>query len=287
LDLKHQPYLAAASGIDESLQGISTDPFGRNSPGAIGLRIPPVLPDVAAEDQPRYLFCLASRTLGNAKTTIRGIRQLLTIGVDRSGTDGQELPYELPVTSPSWRFPDGNVSWHLVREPNDDLRTRATAYRSDSTSWRYRDSDQAAMLYESATFAAGAVDPQTGAPIFYNVGLQTYVPPQTFSASHASPIGNLGNMKGIYYPWEPQSDDKLNIVVAGNCRISLYASVLQSNPVTRIKPLGLTASNIISSGISPEDAFVSNFTFGEGGTQGPIYWRIGGSILFDDAFGAD
>lgn len=87
-------------------------------------------------------------------------------------------------------------------------------------------------------------------------------------------------MKGLYYPWNATSDDKLNIVVNGNCRISLYASVLQTNPATRLAATALTASNVISSGIAPEDAFVANFA-------GAMYWRIYGAILFDDEFGAD
>lgn len=288
MDLFHQPIVVSTSGLDETLQGISTDPFGQNIPSAVGLRIPPVLSSsIVPPNQPRYLFCLATRVIERDKTVIRGIRQGLTLGVNRSATSGRVLPYELPVTSPSWRFPDGNVSWHLVREPNDDVFNQHPL--TDAASWRYLQSDQSAMLYKSATFAAGTFEPATGAPLFYNQGLTAYVPPD-FWAGGRSPIGgNLGNLKGIYYPWFPQSDDKLNVVVNGNCRISLYASVLQSNPVTRLNPTALTAANVIPCGISPEDAFVSNFTTGGGDLPfaGPIYWRIFGAILFDDEFGAD
>jgi hypothetical protein len=286
MDLLHQTYLATTSGIDETLQGISTDPFGQNIPSALGLRIPPVLPGLSdPTQQPRYLFVLASRTLYQ-KTTIRGIRQGLTIGVNRSAEANRVLPYEMPVTSRFWKFPDGNVSWHLVREPNDDPRILAARSVQDAASWRYLQADQSAMLYKRATFAAGAFNPSTGAPLFYPQGLLTYTPPD-FWAGKESGIADLGNMKSIVYPWSSESDDKLNIVVSGNCRVTLYASVLQTDPATRLKPVTLTSANVISSGITPEDAFVSNFTTGEGGTAGPNYWRIFGSILFDDAFGAD
>jgi hypothetical protein len=287
VDLFHQPYLATTSGLDENLQGISTDPFGQSIPSSIGLRIPPVLAAGSTPDnQPRYLFLLDTRVIERDKTVIRGIRQGLTIGINRSAIAGRELIYEFPVTSPWWRFPDGNVSWHLVREPNDEVVIQHPL--SDAASWRYLQSDDPAMLYKTASFAPNTFNPSTLAPLYYPVGLVGYTPPD-LSAFRASPIANLGNLKGIVYPWQPESDDKLNVVVNGNCRISLYASLLQTNPRTRLNPTALTAANVIPCGIAPEDAFVSNFTSGGGDFPfaGPIYWRIFGSILFDDAFGAD
>jgi hypothetical protein len=283
VDLKHQTTFVSTTGIDETLQGISTDPFGRNLPTGFGLRVPPVITaSIVAPNQPRYLFLLASRTIEREKTTIRGIRTGINLGINRSGTANQILPYELPVTSPYWRFPDGNVSWHLVREPNDVPTLQRPL--TDTASWRYLRSDQPAMLYKKGSFDAGAYDPLTLAPIFYTVGLDGYTPPD-FSPSQAQPIADLGNMRSIVYPWDPGSDNKLNIVVSGNCRISLYASVLQTNPATRLQPAAL--SSPISSGVSPEDAFLANFTTIGSPTVGPVYWRVYGSILFDDAFGAD
>jgi hypothetical protein len=285
MDLDHQTYIATTSGLDEALQGFSTDPFGRNVPGALGLRVPPVLPTEAPDNtgQPRYLFLLDTRTIStNQKTTIRGVRFGLTIGIKQAVTGGT-LVREFAVKSPWWHFPDGNVSWHLVREPNDDISPQRPL--TDAPSWRFQQSDQPAMLYQAATFSMGNFNPQTGAPLFYPVGLTTYKPP-VISASQWNPIANLGNVKGLVYPWNPESDNKLNVVVTGNTRISLYADVLQSNPATRPRTT-LTANNVISSGIAPEDAFVSNFTSGEGNIVGPIYWRVFGAVLFDDAFGED
>jgi hypothetical protein len=283
MDLFHQTTFVSTSGIDETLQGISTDPFGQNLPSALGLRIPPVMTaSIVPPFQPRYLFLLATRVIERQKTTIRGIRQGLHLGINRSGTANQVLPYEFPVTTPNWRFPDGNVSWHLVREPNDVPTLQRPL--TDTASWRYLRSDQPAMLYKKASFDPNTYDPLTLAPIFYPIGLDGYTPPD-FSASQVKPIADLGNMKGIYYPWDASSDNKLNIVVSGNCRISLYASVLQTNPSTRLQPSAV--SSPISSGIAPEDAFLANFTTIGSPTTAPIYWRIYGSILFDDAFGAD
>jgi hypothetical protein len=149
VDLFHQPTIVTTSGLDETLQGISTDPYGAILPSALGLRIPSVLnAGIVVPNQPRYLFLLASRILERDKTVIRGIRQGLTIGLNRSATANRVLPYEFPVTSPWWRFPDGNVSWHLVREPNDGFNPQHPL--TDAPSWRYLESDQSAMLYKGA-----------------------------------------------------------------------------------------------------------------------------------------
>ena len=242
---------------------------------------------IVPPNQPRYLFLLDSRIIGNTKTVVRGIRQGLTIGINQSSSEAQSLIYEFPVTSPWWRFPDGNVSWHLVREPNDTLQiNHPERNRRASANWCYLESNTPAMLFQD--FTNSNVNPSTGAPLFYNVGLTAYTPP-TFSASRYKPVGNLGNMKGIYYPWEPHSDNCLYFPVSGPAKISLYASVLQTNPLTRLQPESLTAADVISGGISNEDAFVFNFTSGGGESPllSPIYWRIFGSILFDDAYGAD
>jgi hypothetical protein len=287
LDLKHQTIFASTSGLDESLQGLSTDPFGSVSAG-FGLRIPPVVAGVAQNKQPRFLFLLASRTLGNARTCIRGIRQGLTIGINQSSVGNQELAYEMLVSDPWWRFVDGNVSWHLVAEPTDGvLVNRPDQSAKNTSSLAYWQADTPALIFQDISYSAGNANSK-GVPNYYNVGISSYTPPDGHMlADRWTPIANLGNMKGIYYPWNATSDDKLNIVVSGNRRISLYASVLQTNPVTRLKPNTFTATNLISSGISNEDAFVANFTSGELGQTSPIYWRIFGSILFDDAFGAD
>lgn len=274
--------LVSTTGIDEALQGLSTDPYGRNIPSAVGLRVPPVLSGgITPPAQPRYLFALATREI-KADTVIRGIRTAVTIGVDASSDANRVLPIEFPVTSPWWRFPDGNVSFHLIRESTDVTTLQMPS--TNAASWRYKQTDQPAMIYDTATFSAGSFNPQTGAPLFYPVGLTAYKPPDINNIWQ--PIGNLGNMKGVLFPWEPQSDNKLNIPVVGNARITLYASVLQTNPTTRLTASLPDAAGFYPNGLGPEDAFVASWT-GLESTLAPQYWRVYGSILFEDQFGAD
>ena len=271
----------ATSGIDEALQGLTSDPIGRALPQVSGLRVPPVLPGyTTARMQPRYLFCLATRTIAAGQATrIRGVRQSISIGVDANFGTPPERVIEMPVTSPFWHFPDGNVSWHLVTETSGRRVTKTPT--TNAPGWSFLETDGSAMLYKNATFAAGTFDPQTGAPSFYNVGLTTYSPPPI--ADDWSPIGGYGNVHDLRFsPWNGSWWGSVDEIVAGTARISLYASILQSNPATRVNLTPPT--NWLNPGGTPEEAFVANWTqTGEGPNQGPTYWRIAGAIIFDDS----
>lgn len=275
----------ASSGIDESLQGFSSDPYGSNPPTSYALRVPPAIDTsvLGNAQQPRYWFCLATRTF-QGKTTIRGIRQLLTIGIsaplDESGLD---YPIRCNVTTPFWRFVDGNVSWHLVSEPvTMDTNTPAP---TDTYNWQKGPVGKgSAMLYQSFTNAA--VDPVTGAPLLYFQGLTAYTPP-ALAVPRRTPIGNCGNLRSILYPWNnPTAWDSMCETLEGNLRVSLYASVLPSNPQTRLSPRlpTITATGYDLGYAVPEETFVAAFPVPEGPspTSAPIYWDIGGAILFED-----
>lgn len=264
-----------SNGIDDSLQGLSSDPY--NSLGtSFGLRIPPALTGVSS--QPRFEFCLVSRVV-QGRTKVRGIRQLLTIGIPQGGSP-PIYPVRCLVQTPFWRFIDGNVSWHLVKEPVGKDSTKLSP--TDTTNWTQGPSGTgSAMLYE--TFTNTTVDPVTGAPVLYFNGLTAYTPPP-ISASRRQPIAGCGNLKTISYPWNnPQAWDSLEEEVTGDWRISLYASVLQSNPVVRPEAVIPTTYDL---GFAiPEEVFLASFPPpGEGvtPTSAPIYWDIGGAILFED-----
>jgi hypothetical protein len=267
-------YELSTVGADEANQGLTTDPFlpSTQNPTALGLRVPPVLMGITGVAQPRYLFLLATRTLSRGKTIVRGIRQGLTIGANIAPSGSGRAPLyaeEFLVTSPFWHFVDGNVSWHLVREPAE--RQAATIPRTNGPSWAYMVSDGPAMLYK--TFTNTNVDPTTGAPYYYDVGMSAYAPPNPRSWQ---PIGNLGNMKDMRSPWNaPTNAIAMDEEVTGTCRISLYASILQSNPATRIVGTLPAAADVYPGGITPESAFLATF-------PNAIYWRVFGGILFED-----
>jgi hypothetical protein len=275
--VRYRRFEVSTSGVDEALQGVSTDPFYASSVSTTsGLRIPPVLSiESTPATQPRYLFLLAQRNISRGKTKVRGIRQGLKLGVNISSVDGLTCSEEFLVQTPDFKFIDGNVSWHLVREPNDVVQGFTPS--TDGPNWYRRNSSVAAMLYE--TFTNSNVDPTTGAPQFYDVGLTAYKAP---TPENWQPIAGLGNIKDIRFPWNAPTDaHAVEELVEGSCKISLYASVLQTNPTTRLITTFPSVADVYPGGLSPESAFINSFRVED---RSPvIYWRIFGSILFEDS----
>lgn len=283
-------YELSASGFDDTLVGMSSDPWSQNRPQGAGLRIPAVLPgDTGPLGRPRYLFCLATRKILNPCKLI-GIRQGVTIG-NLFLTGGGELPIrayplEFFVTTPTFRFVDGNISWHLVYEDNAYPEPHELTV-TDTNNWAFNVSDGPAMLYR--TFANAAVGPN-GEPVDYATNLTAYTPPQLQNSW--KPVANdLKCFYDLHFPyksdhaWEAFGKDGINLEVGR--RISLYASVLQTNPATRppgpspIGAVGPPSSLQAPNGLPPEEAFIclaTNVLL----TGGVAYWRILGSLIFDD-----
>ena len=291
LRIVRRRYELSASGVDDGLLGFSGSPWLQNAyPQGPGLRIPTIFPLFAADDgpstRPRFLFCLATRVLRN-RTILRGIRQGLTIGVDANhnlgggASDLPERPIELDVTTPSFRFVDGNVSWHLVIEKNARLTNSGNNGNprplTNASNWIYLHADGPAMLYQS--FTNSVVAPGTGAPIIYTRGLTAYRPPD-LTVNWSALDADLLSFYDIRYPWKNASTPAVNldIEIAAHGRVSLYASVLQTNPNKR------TSTTIAATGNPPEEAFIAAYTaaVGDIGTDGPTYWRVFGSLIFED-----
>jgi hypothetical protein len=266
----------ATTGIDESFQGLTSDPVGKALPQGTGLRIPPVLPSYTTpKAQPRYLFCLATRTITSGRTRLLDVRQLVTLGVDANYGTPPERPVEMTVVSPSFHFPDGNISWHLVTERVGQRPTVLST--TDAAGWQYLQTDGSAMLYK--TFVNSTIT-GTGAPVYYFQGLTSYEPPEL--AQSWLDINGLETMHELRFPWYGRQWGSVDSVIEGTARISLYASVLQTNPATRT-PL-VPPSPWLSSSTTPEELFVYDWTKTSEAspTQGPIYWRIAGSLVFED-----
>jgi len=258
----------ASIGVDEALQGFSADPFDAFTPSATGLRVPSLIPANGG----RYLFLLATRQV-NAKDRVhlRGWRQLVKIGISSpgGGAPPPSRPVELAVTTPDFRFPDGNVSWHLVREPM--YTVDQTRKNTDLPNFMYQTADQAALLYQSYTQSA-----PTG---YYMLNLTSYVPPTGMQGSW-EPIGGLGNVHEIRAPWTNTDGwNTLDERVTGPCRISLYASVLQTNPLNAARAVTFPVGSLTSEGIPPEESFIANMA---GIETGVVYWRVAGALMFED-----
>jgi hypothetical protein len=268
----------ASSGFDEYLSLVGGDPFGGSN--SVGLRIPtlPTPTILGGGAQLRYLFNLASFTVGEgACVRIRGYRQLLTIGATqqtpREGPNPNPIyVIEQEVVDPFWRFNDGNVSWHLhvMGNPNaSDVPRGVTApytdVARDVVSYKRYWADSPALLYGPGSGVAPG-------NIYTNIA--SYVPP-----NNGKPYGSAINAaQGTFYdlriPWrDSRAWDALDIPVEGPATVAFFASVRQTNPSTRNV---LAIPSFAPGGISTEEAFLTNFA-------NAIYWRVGGSLIVEEA----
>ena len=275
-----------AVGFDEQLQITQgADPYQNMT--ALGLRIPSLDQfDLAANTTPpttsgatlRYLFLLATFSVPDREfARILGYRQYATIGlistVGGPIAGGPNYVAELPIRTPSWHFPDGNISWHLQRlgaQPNIQLFPNPNAPANQiAQSAQYRFGNGPAFLYETINLGGNTsyvnlshyTPPNQGRPWGKSLraGMQTF------------PDMRSGQNYGQYVP--------LGDLVQGPDTIAFFASVWQTNPSTRpfLKIPGTAGpTTALTGGYTDEDAFVVNF-------PAALYWRVGGSLLVDMA----
>jgi hypothetical protein len=267
----------ATTGIDESVQLIGGDPFGHIE--SVGLRIPTIATALAAPgfDKKtglanallnRYLFVLAQFSVGAGATAhIRGWRELLTIGVKQGTVDTGFRVAEQEVLWPGWKFQDGNVSFHLtdVGPPDAQGIPRLAQGPNDLDNFSFRWTAGNALLYEVATLPAG--DP------FY-IDLTLYTAPNNGKPWGVPLVPGMSTMYDLRTPWRSGGLPwySLDIPVQGPRTIALFASVRQTNPLTRLALV--PPATFFPEGLSPEEQFLLNF-------PGAIYWRVGGSLIVD------
>lgn len=266
----------ASAGIDEFLQGMAGDPYGGLS--APGLRVP-FLPTPIGRLDARYLFMLAQFQVGRgSRVRLRGFRQLLTIGFVQNPLT-QPRAFELEVTSPTFKFPDGNVSWHLRRmnlsEPfsaiapgsTRNLTVPAVPIAPPMRNFAFKTSDTPALLYETASM------PIAGDPFYVN--LDSYTAPaagQPWGRALASP--SFGTFYDLRVPWRAdQTWESLDIPIQGPAKIAFYASVAQTDPRRRT-PITRSETDPTGLSLSPEERLILNY-------PNTIYWRVGGALIFE------
>lgn len=245
-----------SAGFDPNLQLLGSDPW--NSPTYTGL-IVPATPTLSA--QTRYLFQLARVSFNTPeKAWLTGIRLYASLfGYDEAGKG----PYELPITSPMWRFAlgGGNISWHVM-VVSKTWRDRRNPANSDSVI--YLDTPgPSALLYQSLT--------------------PTYVPPNG-GRPWGKPIhSSLANLHGMPYPWaDDHAEEALRIPIPSPCDIAIFASVWQHNAsgsiISPVAAPSFSANQFAAAG--PEDRFWSAFA--------PVqYGRIAASLIVSEEMGKD
>jgi hypothetical protein len=269
-----------SKGLDEELQTVAGDPYGGLS--SVGLRVP-TLPSERGRTSARYLNLLAGFTVPEGvRVRIHGYRQLVTIGyLQPAVSQNPPRVNEFQVTSPFFKFPDGNISWHLMRmgmnEPLHPLRPGLTRNMSLVTpgppltplrnlAWKM--SDTPALLFSSVQ--TPNFDP------FY-VNLTQYQAPNSGRPWGRPVTSGLGCFYDLRTQWrESQAWSALDIPIEGPTRVAFFASVAQTNPQNRAV---LTAPPNDPSGasFSLEERFILN-------NPNAIYWRVGGALIvsYDD-----
>jgi hypothetical protein len=267
----------ATTGFDEYLSLIGGDPDGQST--SVGLRVPTLATAVGAQSD-RYLFNCASFTVADGEcAVIRGYRQLVTIGYAQPLGETPSFGYrivEQEVLSPFWRFPDGNISWHLrsigppnasqIPQPGPAGLTADGGVNAQSRSFAYNWSDAPALL-----FGVGQAAPPGG--IYTQIG--AYVAPNSGRVWGTGITAKQGTFYDLRTPWRTHGAwEALDIPVTGPDTIAFFASVRQTNPSTR--PVLTLPGTFYSGGLSVEEQFLKNF-------PNAIYWRVGVALIVEEA----
>jgi hypothetical protein len=258
-----------SSGVDEFLQGIGGDPFGGSS--YVGLRVPTLATPSLPNGGGRYLFNLASFSIATGiRARIVGYRQLLTLGavITAAGSESSARFVEMEVTTPTFRLPDGNVSWHIHRlgPPNSQgFPTGDPANLTDIRSLKKNFSINPALLYQSYTIPAGNA--------FYP-DLTAYMPPNG-GKPWGTPLraGEQGTFCDLRTRWrDSRAWSSLDVELDGPETVAFMASVHQSAGASEAGVLSAIPNGM------PEEQFVSAFAES---VTGAIYWRIAGALMVE------
>lgn len=254
----------ASTGIDEFFQVIAGDPFGGTT--SMGLRVPT---KPTSDPRARYLFNGASFSVADGeKARIIGMRQFVSIGVGDAGIVGEGAGprlMELEVSSPNWRFADGNV-WmgiHRTGAPNSNSLSPSTPTPVQLRSTAFRNSIAPALLYEELVVPAG--DP-------YYVHLTDYAPPYG-----GRPPGTLIEAGTTFLDLRTQwrtfgTWGSIGFPISGPDTVSLFVSVKQTDPATR---QSITVPDpLYEGGMPPEELFLLNYPTA-------VYWRVGVSLVVE------
>src|SRR5262245_4062861 len=237
-------------GFDPDAAGIGSSACC-GAPGLTGVAVPA---EPTIDPCNRYLIRLATAVVPkDFGIAVVGIRQAVLLRAEVENEDGSIRPFELEVTSPFWHFTDANVSFHLAWKQDQCGPLICDPDQQPGTSPDI-DCQDTALLYVPP-FIEGAGFPY----VALNGGM---VP--------GDGVADLGVMRDIRYPWQ-NTDWLVSELIIGPGVVVLYASVFQTNPVTRV-PCNLTAAQLLA--VRPEDRFVCTFPQAR-------YGRVAGSIIYE------
>lgn len=216
------------------------------------------VPAAASDPNNRYVFRLCAQFVGqNERCEIVSVRTMAVIGGSTTaiGEGARSRFYEREVVSPTWSFPDGNISYHFgfLR---GNVHQIAPSYQPSafpvfpSTS---RDiySDAPALLYQ------GTSDGQRANPYVAAV------------LPDFSSVGDTHNIYDQRSPWNEQPSGIIAKSYVGPGLVVCFATVKQTDGLhTPLPEPPLTYGGI---GLRPEDQFLLD-------VPGALYTRLAASM---------
>jgi hypothetical protein len=253
------------TGYDPLLRLVGGDPYRGNQ--ATGLIVPSLPTPVSAAglDQ-RYLFLLAYTEIGPDECKrLRGLRQMWTLVSSNVGAADAprfvSFSSASSVSTPDFRLPDGNISWHLRVQNLYEFRTLKVG-PTVKPNMAFRAAKGPSLLYETVTLDAGG-------------NVTAYTPPKRGRPPGKDLIPSLGNFWDVRFPWNLEAwDSSLDVYVQGPCAVGFYASVRQS--AGTVSPFALA-----SVGLPAEENFIAAVAPAAGAGSVKI-GKVAGAMVWED-----
>lgn len=253
--------------VDPYLQGAA--PFGGDAfKGNVSTGI--LVPQATDNTDGRFLCLLAYASFQSGRRVrLVGVRQYLSIGAPQTSDSGVSSFFEKQVTSPLWRFPDGNASWHVMALPPN---TQRPAFLGALPAGVSGNATNQLPGFAFVNTKGPAVLSLTSA--IDDAADGKYLPPNGGRPFGAPLTGDLGNIHDLRWPWGSANSWHYSVDVPINppCDVAMYVSIKQTNTATRNNPTVPEGVNL--SVLSPEDQFYLSFP------TTAVYWRVAGSLVF-------
>ena len=196
-----------------------------------------------------------------------------TVTGSTAGPANQYVSYvEKPIVTPRWRFPDGNISWHVMAlQPNVPAPAFLSGLPAGVSGTIGNQTPGFAFANAMTPAILGLSSGASDAPYTPANGGRPYGVPLT---------GDLGNMHDMRFPWDNAQSwhYSVDVSIPTPCDIALYCSVLQTNISTRKLPKAPADSSVGTAAwfatLTPEDRFML------ANPDTSQYWRVAGSLVF-------
>ena len=263
--------------VDPYLQGAAPqggDAFGGNV--STGIVLPQTVGAPAVTGRFLCLLAYASFQQGR-RVRLTGIRQYLSIGSAQTTDAGVTTYFEKQVTSPIWRFPDGNVSWHVMALPPNPPKPAFLAALPTNVTGNIGNQLPGFAFVNTRTPAILSL---TSAADNARADGAAYTPPNG-GRPYGQPLTpDLGNIHDVRWPWNSANSwhYSVDVPLRPPCDVALYVSVKQTNVLTRNNPV--LPEGVSASVLSPEDQFYLAFANATETSSGAAYWRVAGALTF-------